>query len=171
MGMQKAAVLPVPVCAWPIRSMPSRALGISPAWMGVGSRYSASSSEASMTFDSPMPAKAGRRPAAIAACRGSGPALRATRRMVFFWFCQDRRYRFLQRGHVGSQLVRLLVQAAQVVKRIDLPLEFRAVGVGDLIQVSSPSDWRNRNPASSGMPSLREWSRTRGERNRAGQGT
>ena len=57
MGMQKAAVLPVPVWAWPIRSMPARALGISPAWIGVGSRYSASWSEASITFDSPMPAK------------------------------------------------------------------------------------------------------------------
>ena len=32
-------------------------LGISPAWIGVGSRYSASSSAASMTFDSPMAAK------------------------------------------------------------------------------------------------------------------
>ena len=59
MGMQKAAVLPVPVCAWPIRSMPARARGISPAWMGVGSRYSASSRAASMTFESPMPAKPG----------------------------------------------------------------------------------------------------------------
>lgn len=55
--MQKAAVLPVPVCAWPIKSMPFSALGISPAWMGVGSRYSASWSEASMTFESPIAAK------------------------------------------------------------------------------------------------------------------
>ena len=56
--MANAAVLPVPVCAWPIKSVPSSAGGINPAWMGVGSRYSASSSAASMTFDSPMAANA-----------------------------------------------------------------------------------------------------------------
>ena len=79
MGMQKAAVLPVPVCAWPIRSTPASACGISPAWIGVGSRYSASSRAASMTFDSPMPAKpAGAGVATAAAgegfvrCRGFG---------------------------------------------------------------------------------------------------
>ena len=56
MGMQKAAVLPVPVWAWPIRSMPASAWGIIPAWMGVGSRYSASSRAANSLSESPMPA-------------------------------------------------------------------------------------------------------------------
>jgi hypothetical protein len=35
-GMPKAAVLPVPVFAWPMTSLPSRASGISPAWIGEG---------------------------------------------------------------------------------------------------------------------------------------
>ena len=37
MGIPKAAVLPVPVWAWPIRSSPSRAMGMAPFWMGDGS--------------------------------------------------------------------------------------------------------------------------------------
>ena len=36
-GSTKAAVLPVPVCAMPIRSRPSRITGIAFAWIGVGS--------------------------------------------------------------------------------------------------------------------------------------
>ena len=36
-GTRKAAVLPVPVCAWPMTSRPARASGIKAAWMGVGS--------------------------------------------------------------------------------------------------------------------------------------
>ena len=36
-GMPKAAVLPVPVCACPIRSFPVSAVGIAAFWMGVGS--------------------------------------------------------------------------------------------------------------------------------------
>ena len=74
--MQKAAVLPVPVCAWPIRSMPASACGISPAWIGVGSRYSASSRAASMTFDSPMPAKP------VGAGDGRPPAARVSYAVV-----------------------------------------------------------------------------------------
>ena len=35
-GMPKAAVLPVPVLAWPMTSWPSRASGISSAWIGDG---------------------------------------------------------------------------------------------------------------------------------------
>ena len=36
MGRAKAAVLPVPVCAWPITSCPASMSGITPAWIGVG---------------------------------------------------------------------------------------------------------------------------------------
>ena len=35
-GIRKASVLPVPVCAVPITSLPSRAGEIAAAWMGVG---------------------------------------------------------------------------------------------------------------------------------------
>ena len=74
--MAKAAVLPVPVWAWPIKSTPARARGISPAWIGVGSRYSASSSAASMTCDRPMAAKAegGRASAPVVPPRATGLA-------------------------------------------------------------------------------------------------
>ena len=40
--MPKAAVLPVPVLAWPMTSRPSSALGMKAAWMGVGCKYRAS---------------------------------------------------------------------------------------------------------------------------------
>ena len=36
-GSANAAVLPVPVAAWPIRSRPVSSAGIASAWMGVGS--------------------------------------------------------------------------------------------------------------------------------------
>ena len=36
-GSRNAAVLPVPVWAWPITSRPARASGIKAAWIGVGS--------------------------------------------------------------------------------------------------------------------------------------
>jgi hypothetical protein len=36
-GMPKAAVLPVPVCAWPTTSRPEATVGIVWAWMGDGS--------------------------------------------------------------------------------------------------------------------------------------
>ena len=36
-GMPKDAVLPVPVCAWPMISRPSSAWGIVNSWIGVGS--------------------------------------------------------------------------------------------------------------------------------------
>ncbi len=36
MGRPKAAVLPVPVCAWPITSWPWRRCGIACSWMGLG---------------------------------------------------------------------------------------------------------------------------------------
>ena len=35
-GRPKAAVLPVPVWAWPITSLPSRSGGIACSWIGVG---------------------------------------------------------------------------------------------------------------------------------------
>ena len=37
-GSRNAAVLPVPVWAWPITSLPARAMGITASWMGLGSR-------------------------------------------------------------------------------------------------------------------------------------
>ena len=37
MGSAKAAVLPVPVCAVPIRSLPARTIGKARSWIGVGS--------------------------------------------------------------------------------------------------------------------------------------
>ena len=40
-GMPNAAVLPVPVLAWPMTSRPSSALGMKAAWMGVGWVYRA----------------------------------------------------------------------------------------------------------------------------------
>src|SRR5581483_1207223 len=36
-GMPKAAVLPVPVCAWPMASLPARSVGTMAAWMGEAS--------------------------------------------------------------------------------------------------------------------------------------
>ena len=38
-GSEKAAVLPVPVCAMPSRSRPASTCGMAPAWMGVGVSY------------------------------------------------------------------------------------------------------------------------------------
>src|SRR5262249_23103256 len=38
-GKRKAAVLPVPVWAWPMTSRPERTSGIRAAWIGVGSKY------------------------------------------------------------------------------------------------------------------------------------
>ena len=35
-GMPKAAVLPVPVCAWPMKSPPARNGGMARAWTSVG---------------------------------------------------------------------------------------------------------------------------------------
>src|SRR5690349_9842003 len=39
MGSAKAAVLPVPVAAWPTRSCPVSSAGIASLWIGVGSSY------------------------------------------------------------------------------------------------------------------------------------
>src|SRR5687768_14025416 len=39
MGSAKAAVLPVPVCAWPMTSPPARRAGIVRPWTGVGASY------------------------------------------------------------------------------------------------------------------------------------
>jgi hypothetical protein len=36
-GSPKAAVLPLPVCAWPMTSWPLSSSGIACAWIGVGS--------------------------------------------------------------------------------------------------------------------------------------
>ena len=41
-GMPKAAVLPLPVCAWPMTSRPAIAKGSEPAWMGVAIVYPSS---------------------------------------------------------------------------------------------------------------------------------
>ena len=38
-GIKKAAVLPVPVLASPIKSLPSKIAGIAWDWIGVGTRY------------------------------------------------------------------------------------------------------------------------------------
>ena len=35
-GIEKAAVFPVPVCAQPIKSLPFKTMGIAFSWMGVG---------------------------------------------------------------------------------------------------------------------------------------
>ena len=37
MGSPKAAVFPLPVCAWPITSCPLSSSGMACAWIGVGS--------------------------------------------------------------------------------------------------------------------------------------
>jgi hypothetical protein len=39
MGRAKAAVLPVPVCAWPTTSRPPRSSGMVFCWMGEGASY------------------------------------------------------------------------------------------------------------------------------------
>ena len=57
--MPKAAVLPVPVLAWPITSKPSRASGISAAWIGDGMTYRMRPRARSMGFESPMEANPG----------------------------------------------------------------------------------------------------------------
>ena len=36
-GSPKAAVLPEPVCAWPMMSLPSSSGGIACSWIGLGS--------------------------------------------------------------------------------------------------------------------------------------
>jgi len=41
-GNVKAAVLPVPVCAQPNKSLPASTIGIDWAWMGVGVVYPSS---------------------------------------------------------------------------------------------------------------------------------
>ncbi len=48
----KAAVLPLPVWAWPITSRSARRCSIVPAWMGVGVSHPSSSSARSSGSDS-----------------------------------------------------------------------------------------------------------------------
>ena len=51
--MANAAVLPVPVCAWPIRSRPASIGGIVFSWIGVGASYPISVIAFMMGADSP----------------------------------------------------------------------------------------------------------------------
>ena len=53
MGSENAAVLPVPVCAHPMRSFHARIIGIDLAWMGVGIVYPSASSARRMDSESP----------------------------------------------------------------------------------------------------------------------
>ena len=60
-GSPKAAVLPVPVWAWPITSRPSSSAGIACSWIGVGSRSPDGSSASSVGSERPSSAKRGHR--------------------------------------------------------------------------------------------------------------
>src|SRR3954447_10306299 len=57
-GRPKAAVLPVPVCAWPITSWPPSSSGIAWSWIGVGSSKPSSSSACWIWGERPRPLKA-----------------------------------------------------------------------------------------------------------------
>jgi hypothetical protein len=56
-GSPKAAVLPVPVCAWATRSRPARATGIACSWMGLGTLNPAAVIPSMMAGLRPNPAK------------------------------------------------------------------------------------------------------------------
>ena len=56
-GRPKAAVLPVPVCAWPITSWPSSSSGIACSWIGEGSVNPSSSIAFWICSESPSPLK------------------------------------------------------------------------------------------------------------------
>src|SRR5436190_21233812 len=58
MGMAKAAVLPVPVRAWPRKSPPASALGMSKVWISEGVSNFASASPRRMEERTPNAAKA-----------------------------------------------------------------------------------------------------------------
>src|SRR3954447_7901239 len=55
-GRPNAAVLPVPVWAWPITSLPSSSAGIVSSWIGVGRSYPRWESASRMGFESPSSA-------------------------------------------------------------------------------------------------------------------
>src|SRR5579875_3025121 len=56
-GSAKAAVLPVPVAAWPTTSRPDSTAGIAARWIGVGSSYPSSSNACCSSARSPSSAK------------------------------------------------------------------------------------------------------------------
>jgi hypothetical protein len=53
MGSANAAVLPVPVCALPITSLPESIKGIVRSWIGVGSTYPIAFTPSMMGLESP----------------------------------------------------------------------------------------------------------------------
>ena len=58
-GRAKAAVLPVPVCAWPIRSRPASRRGTARAWIGVGASKPRAAIARSSSGDSPSSSNVG----------------------------------------------------------------------------------------------------------------
>ncbi len=56
-GRANAAVLPVPVAAWPSRSRPSMSGGMDSRWIGVGSSYPRAVTAASTPSGNPRSAK------------------------------------------------------------------------------------------------------------------
>src|SRR4051812_34160451 len=86
-GSPKAAVLPVPVWAWPITSWPPSSSGIACSWIGVGSSKPSSSSACWMSGESPRSLNAVTGCVLEARCSGRGVeeelAGRATGDQVF----------------------------------------------------------------------------------------
>ena len=55
-GNPNAAVLPVPVCAWPITSLPSSTDGIACSWIALGDSYPTSRRACKVDSDRPSSA-------------------------------------------------------------------------------------------------------------------
>ncbi len=70
-GMAKAAVLPVPVCAWPIRSSPRRSGGMPRAWTSVGVTKPIFSMARAMVAGTSISPNRYARDAAMTACSNS----------------------------------------------------------------------------------------------------
>src|SRR3954464_8720687 len=74
-GSANAAVLPVPVAAWPSRSRPSSSSGIVSRCTGVGSSYPSAAVEATMAFERPSAAKPAAGEAVLSPGNGTGELL------------------------------------------------------------------------------------------------
>src|SRR3712207_1035557 len=77
-GRPNAAVLPVPVCAWPMTSCPARSSGIACSWMGLGASYPTSSRAWRIAGESPSSVKLATTPHDRARLRLSCPRMSLT---------------------------------------------------------------------------------------------
>src|SRR5215210_1519608 len=98
MGRPNAAVLPLPVWAWPITSRPSRSGGMAWTWIGLGDSYPTSRRAASMDSESPRSAKEGIRRGAY----GLGALARP-----WVWLAPDAGAGDVERGLLGRRGLRL----------------------------------------------------------------